>query len=246
MSLAARTAIVTGAAQGIGAAHVRALVGAGADVLVTDVLDEPGQRLCEELGAQTAYQPLDVTTPDAWQAAVARAREVWGRPVTILVNNAGIADPVPFEELTLPRWQRTLDIHLTGSFLGIAAVVADMREAGGGQIVNTASMTASRASNAMAHYIASKHAVIGLTKAAAMDLGEHGIRVNAVQPGFVDTQMMGGAPEELVAGSLPIPRYGRPEEVADLMLYLVERATYTTGAVYAVDGGVTVGERRPD
>jgi 3alpha(or 20beta)-hydroxysteroid dehydrogenase len=244
VSLASRTAIVTGAAQGIGAAHVRALVRAGADVLVTDVSDPVGRELCAGLGTHARYEHLDVTDHAGWEHAVGRAREAWGRPVSILVNNAGIADPVRFDELTRARWQRTIDINLTGSFLGTQAVLADMREAGGGSIVNTTSMTASRASNLMAHYIASKHAVIGLTKATAMDLGEYGIRVNAIQPGFIDTQMMGGAPEELLAGSLPVPRYGRPEEVAELMLYLVDQAAYTTGAVYAVDGGLTLGERR--
>lgn len=199
--LEGRVAIVSGGARGIGAAHVRALAGEGAHVLVGDVREAEGAALAEALGERVRFHRLDVTDEDAWAAAVAAAEDpAWGAgAVTILVNNAGIMDPDPIERLSAERWRRTIDVNLTGHFLGIRAVVPSMRWAGGGAIVNTASMTAEIPVSTLAHYTASKHAVMGLTKAAAMELGPDRIRVNALLPGMIDTPLTATAPQEEMA-----------------------------------------------
>jgi 3alpha(or 20beta)-hydroxysteroid dehydrogenase len=186
--LEGRVAVVSGGARGIGEAHVRALAGEGAHVVIGDVLADEGAALAEQLGERVRFVPLDVTSEADWTAAVATAeQDGWGSgAVTILINNAGIIDPSPIVELSAERWGRTIDVNLTGHFLGIRAVVDSMRGAGGGVIVNTvivntSSMTSEIAVGQLAHYTASKHAIAGLTKAAALELGGDGIRVNSLR-----------------------------------------------------------------
>lgn len=237
--LEGKTAIVTGGARGIGAAHCRALVGAGASVVIADVLREEGEGLAAELGPRAAFTFLDVTDRDQWQQCVDVALGLGS--LDILVNNAGINHPTPIVDMAPETWDRVLAVNLTGHFNGIQAVTPAMRRAGGGSIVNTASITAVIPPSQLAPYVASKMAIIGLTQIAALELGAYGIRVNALQPGYTDTPMMAGGDEEAITGTMPIRRYGRPEEVADMMLYLVTRATYTTGSVLAVDGGAVAG-----
>jgi 3alpha(or 20beta)-hydroxysteroid dehydrogenase len=240
--LEGRVAIVSGGARGIGAAHVRALAAEGAHVVVGDVLEQEGAALAHELGERVRFAPLDVTSEVAWADAVALAEdESWGAgSVTVLVNNAGIMDPGPVAELSPERWRRTIDVNLTGHFLGIRAVVPSMRRAGGGSVVNTSSMTAQIAVGQLSHYTASKHAIVGLTKAAALELGKDGIRVNALLPGMIRTVLTAGAPEEMAAG-YPVPRFGTPEEVAQTMLFIVCDATYASGNSFPVDGGILSG-----
>src|SRR5690242_950721 len=159
--LEGRVAIVSGGARGIGAAHVRALIGEGAHVVIGDVLADEGTSLAQQLGERARFVKLDVTSEADWAAAVAAAdQDDWSPgPVTILINNAGIMDPSPIGELSAERWRRTIDVNLTGHFLGIHAVVNSMRRAGGGVIVNTSSMTSEIAVSQLAHYTASKHAI---------------------------------------------------------------------------------------
>ncbi|HEY5332599.1 MAG TPA: SDR family oxidoreductase [Solirubrobacteraceae bacterium] len=234
-------ALVSGGARGIGAAHVRALVGEGARVVIGDVLEAEGAALAAELGGEWArFAALDVTDEAAWASAVAAAEE-WGDPVTILVNNAGVLDPDPIVELSAQRFRRTIDVNLTGHFLGIRAVVPSMRRAGGGVIVNTSSMTSEIAVGHLAHYTASKHAIAGLTKTAALELGEYAIRVNSLHPGMIRSAMTEGAPEEQMSAKYPLRRFGTPEEVARTMLFIVCDATYASGAAFAVDGGILAG-----
>jgi 3alpha(or 20beta)-hydroxysteroid dehydrogenase len=241
--LEGRLAIVSGGARGIGAAHVRALVGEGAHVLIGDVLADEGVALADDLGGRARFGTLDVTSEADWTAAVAAAeQDGWSPgPVTILINNAGIMDPSPIAELSAERWRRTIDVNLTGHFLGIRAVVNSMRRAGGGVIVNTSSMTSEIAVSQLAHYTASKHAIAGLTKAAALELGGDGIRVNSLHPGMIRTAMTEGAPEEQMAAKYPLRRFGTPEEVARTMLFIVCDATYATGDAFPVDGGILAG-----
>ncbi|GAB3615565.1 glucose 1-dehydrogenase [Okibacterium endophyticum] len=235
-----RIAVVSGGARGLGAAHAAALVDAGARVLIGDVRDDDGHATARSLGSAALYAHLDVTDERSWADAVAAAERHWNSDVTVLVNNAGVNEPQPLMDLTLAAWQRTLDINLTGHFLGIQAVVPSMIRAGGGSIVNTSSMVATLAVSDLAHYTASKTAIVGLTKVAALELGAHGIRVNCLQPGFIDTAMMEGAPREQLTRDLPVPRYGRADEVAEMMVAIV-RSTYSTGSAFAVDGGVVAG-----
>jgi 3alpha(or 20beta)-hydroxysteroid dehydrogenase len=238
--LEGRTAIVTGGARGIGAAHCRALADHGVRVVIADVLRDEGEALAAEIGEQARFALLDVTDRAQWSHCVQNSLE-FGGELDILVNNAGINLPSPLEEMPPETWDRVLGVNLTGHFNGIQAVVPSMRRAGGGSIVNTASITAVIPPSLLAPYVASKMAIVGLTQIAALELGQYGIRVNALQPGYIDTPMMAGGDEAGITGSMPIRRYGRPEEVADMMIYLVSRATYTTGSVLAVDGGAVAG-----
>ena len=241
--LEGRVAIVSGGARGIGEAHVRALAGEGAHVVIGDVLGDEGSALAGQLGDRVRFVSLDVTSEADWSAAVAAAeQDGWGpAAVTILINNAGIIDPSPIGELSAERWRRTIDVNLTGHFLGIRAVVQSMRRAGGGVIVNTSSMTSEIAVSQLAHYTASKHAIAGLTKAAALELGSDGIRVNSLHPGMIRTAMTEGAPEERMAAKYPLRRFGTPEEVARTMLFIVCDATYASGDAFPVDGGILAG-----
>jgi 3alpha(or 20beta)-hydroxysteroid dehydrogenase len=234
--LQGRVAIVTGGARGIGAAHVRALAGEGAQVVIGDVLESEAAALAAELGDRVRAVRLDVTSEEDWAAAVAGAG-----PVTILINNAGVMDPAPIRDLSAERWRRTIDVNLTGHFLGIRAVAPAMERAGGGVIVNTSSMTSEIAVSRLAHYTASKHAIAGLTKAAALELGQLGIRVNSLHPGMIRTAMTEGAPEAQMAARYPLGRFGEPDEVARTMLFIVCEATYATGDAFPVDGGIMAG-----
>lgn len=241
--LSKRTALVSGGAGGIGAAHVRALVKNGAKVVFGDIDVAQGTALAAELGEAARFVRLDVTQPADWTIAVEAAEDpTWGNGhVDVLVNNAGISVPRLLEDMSAEQWQKTIDVNLTGHFHGIAAVIQSMKEAGGGAIVNTSSMTATVPVTKLAHYVSTKMAIEGLTKVAALELGKYGIRVNSLHPGFIDTAIMEGASEEDVAGHLPMPRYGRPEEVAEMMIYIVAKATYSTGSQFSVDGGVVAG-----
>ena len=241
--LEGRLAIVSGGARGIGAAHVRALAGEGAHVVIGDVLADDAAALAQTFGERVRAIPLDVTSEADWEHAVSAAEaEGWAPgPVTILVNNAGILDPEPIDRLSAERWRRTIDVNLTGHFLGIRAVIPSMRRAGGGVIVNTSSMTSEIAVATIAHYTASKHAIAGLTKAAALELGPDNIRVNSLHPGVIRTAMTDGAPEEQMSAKYPMRRFGTPEEVAATMLFIVCDATYATGGAFPIDGGIMAG-----
>ena len=232
-------AIVTGAARGMGESHVRGLVAAGARVVATDVLDDLGAALADELGDSVMYRHLDVTDEAAWSEVVADAEATWG-PVGVLVNNAGIVMFGSIVDLTVEQFQRTLDINLTGVFLGMHCVAPSMKRAGGGSIVNISSTAGLQGYANLGAYVASKWGVRGLTKTAALELGAFGIRVNSIHPGPIRTPMLGGLRDDLGAGQ-PIPRVGEPSEVTAMMLFMVREATYSTGHEFIIDGGVTVG-----
>lgn len=234
-----KTALISGGSRGMGAAHARALVAEGARVVLGDILDEDGARLAADLGAAARFVHLDVTQPDQWQAAVATAVDAFGK-LDVLVNNAGIVNGNTLQEFALADWQRILDINLTGTFLGMQAAVAPMTAAGGGSIVNISSVEGVRGSPGMYGYVASKFGVRGLTKAAALELAPHRIRVNAVLPGMVRTPMTAGFPEDIL--QIPLGRAADAEEVAACVLFLAsDESSYSTGADFLVDGGLTVG-----
>jgi 3alpha(or 20beta)-hydroxysteroid dehydrogenase len=239
VSLDGVVAIVTGAARGMGEAHVRGLVDAGARVVATDVLDDLGTALADELGDSVMYRHLDVTDEVAWNEVVAEAEATWG-PVGVLINNAGIVMFGSIVDLTAEQFQRTLDINLTGVFLGMHCVVPSMKRAGGGSIVNISSTAGLQGYANLGAYVASKWGVRGLTKTAALELGAFGIRVNSIHPGPIRTPMVAGLSDDLASGA-PIPRIGEPSEVTALMLFIVQEATYSTGHEYIIDGGATVG-----
>ncbi len=248
--LEGKVALVTGAARGQGEAIARLFVAEGARVLVTDVLAE-GAAVAHELGDAAAWAPLDVTDQGAWQAAVQACVNHFGR-LDILVNNAGIGiPPVPIEEETVEGHHRILDVNLTGVWLGMRAVIPQMTAQHAGSIVNTSSIDGLAGTAGMASYAASKFAVTGLTRTTALEVGRHGIRVNSVHPGVIDTPMLDAAPAEVRAkldrmmARQPIARTGTAREVALAVLFLAsDEASYCTGAALPVDGGHLAGPYR--
>jgi 3alpha(or 20beta)-hydroxysteroid dehydrogenase len=224
----------------MGAEHVRGLVGAGAKVLATDVLDDEGRALADELGESVMYRHLDVTDAEEWETVVAQAEEAWG-PVKVLVNNAGIVMFGPIDTLSPSDWQRTIDINLTGVYLGMHFVVPSMKRAAGGAIVNISSTAGLQGYANLGAYVASKWGVRGLTKTAAIELGPSNIRVNSIHPGPIRTPMIDGVDLSMVEGQ-PIARVGEPEEVTAMLLFILQDATYSTGHEFVIDGGTIIGQ----
>ncbi|WP_432186171.1 SDR family NAD(P)-dependent oxidoreductase [Streptomyces sp. Tue6028] len=248
-----RVVIVTGAARGQGEQEARLFVAEGARVVLADVLDDQGEALAKEIGAR--YVHLDVSSEDDWRAATAAAKDAYGH-VDGLVNNAGILRFNELVDTPLEEFQQIVQVNQVGVFLGIKTVALEIAAAGGGTIVNTASYTGLTGMAWVGAYAATKHAIVGLTRVAALELAAKGIRVNAVCPGAVDTAMSNPAqldpdadPEETSAALdqlyrklVPLGRVGRPEEVARLALFLTgDDSSYITGQPFVIDGGWLAG-----
>jgi 3alpha(or 20beta)-hydroxysteroid dehydrogenase len=236
-----KVVLVTGAARGQGAAAVRACVAEGARVLAADVRDDQGKALADELGGGVEYVHLDVASEDDWAQVVGAV----GR-LDVLVNNAGVLHFSAIADTRLADYERVVRINQIGTFLGMRAVVPAMREAGGGSIVNVSSIEGLAAAPFLVAYAASKFAIRGMTKVAAMELGQHGIRVNSVHPGMIDTDMVrdaaGGAELDLtpIGRKVALRRVGRPDEIARLVVFLAsDESSYCTGAEFVADGGAT-------
>jgi len=240
--LEGKVALVTGAARGQGEAEVRLFAAEGAKVVAADVRVEEGERLAAELGDDVLFVRLDVADEAAWAAAVAATLERFGT-LNVLVNNAGIGHTAPFEQHTLADYERVIAVNQTGVFLGMRSVIGPMRDAGGGSIVNISSGAGLRATKYMVAYAASKYAVTGMTAAGALELARHGIRVNSIHPGVVDTPMLGeffDAADNALVRATPMRRMARPEEIANVALFLAsDESSYMTGAHVPVDGGIT-------
>ncbi|GAA1703199.1 glucose 1-dehydrogenase [Microcella alkalica] len=233
-----RVALITGGARGMGAAHARLMVEEGATVVITDVLDDEGAALAEEIGA--VYHRLDVTDEDAWASVVSSVHAEQGA-ISILINNAGVVGFSPIATATTEEWNRVIGINLTGTFFGMRAVIESMSSAGDGVIINISSTAGIQGYSNLSAYVASKWGVRGLTKSAALDLGHRGIRVVSIHPGPIRTPMTDGFGDEMTQ-SQPIARFGESEEVAKLALFLAADATYSTGTEFIIDGGATVGQ----
>ena len=246
--LEGRVAIVTGAAQGIGAACAERLAADGAAVALWDVDDTLGQTVAQGLlgrGARAVYCHCDVSRAESVEAALAATREALG-PVDALVNNAGIFRAADFLDITEADWDAVMAVNLKGAFLVGQAVARDMVRQGGGAIVNMSSVNGVLAIPSIASYNASKGGVDQLTRVMALALADHGIRVNAVAPGTIATELARQAvlgsdqARQRILSRTPLKRLGEPAEIADACAFLLSSASsYMTGSIVYVDGGRT-------
>jgi 3alpha(or 20beta)-hydroxysteroid dehydrogenase len=244
--LEGKVALISGAARGQGASHARHFVAEGARVVLGDVLDDLGAEVAAELGNAAAYVHLDVSDENDWRKAVDTATSTFGQ-LNVLVNNAGILRTAPLADTTVEDYMTVVTVNQVGCFLVMRSVIGAMKAAGGGSIINTSSVAGLQGVQGVIAYVASKYAIRGMTKAAAMELGHSGIRVNAVYPGSIDTPMVSGeefagVDQDALYAALPIPRIGQPEDVSHLMVFLAsDEAAYCAGGEYTVDGGLMCG-----
>ena len=236
-----KVVLISGGARGQGAAEARLLVADGARVIIGDVLEQEGKQLAAELGAAAVFIRQDVTSEADWAAAVDAAVSSGG--LHGMINNAGIFIPRPLMETDTALFERHVRINQLGCFLGMKAVVPAMKRSGGGSIVNISSVAGLRGSPQAFAYSATKWALRGMTKAAAIDLAADGIRVNSVHPGPIDTEMLTVRTREENARRLqqvPMKRMGTAEEVAKLVAFLLsDESAYMSGAEISIDGGVS-------
>jgi len=245
-----KVALITGGASGLGRAAARLLAERGARVVVADVDDEGGAATvtdCKAAGSEALYVRTDVTEDAQVAAAVAAAVDTWGR-LDVAMNNAGINGPTKFiADYTPEEWNRVLAVNLNGIFHGIRHEVPQMIKQGGGAIVNTSSGAGLVGFPMLPAYVASKHAVLGLTKAAALAYVRDGVRINAVCPGSTRTPLLEGfmaqSPEieRAMEQSAPIGRLARPDEIAEAMVWLCsDAASFVVGHAFSVDGGAVI------
>lgn len=236
-----KVAIVTGGARGMGESHVRRFVEEGAKVVFTDINEEVGEKLSSELGDNALFVKHDVTDEAGWQEVIEKTEAAFG-PVNVLVNNAGISMSKSIFDMSVEDYKKIIDINQVSVFLGIKAVLPSMQKAEGGSIVNISSMNG--IVGGAVGYTDSKFAVRGLTKAAALQVGHLGVRVNSVHPGVIETPMVteGDAVEQIkqFAKQIPLRRMAQSEEVTNMVLFLAsDEASYSTGSEFIIDGGMT-------
>jgi 3alpha(or 20beta)-hydroxysteroid dehydrogenase len=242
-----KVALITGGARGMGKSHVRHFVAEGARVVFGDVLDDRGAAVAAGLGEQACrYLHHDVTSEDDWAGAVALAVDAFGK-LDVLVNNAGVLAFAAIADMPLADFRRILEVNAVGCWLGMKAVIDPMTKAGGGSIVNISSIEGFTGAAGLSAYSASKFAVRGMTKVAAQELGQFGIRVNSVHPGGVLTRMIIESGGERADGaafmrSVPLARFAEPVEISRLVAYLAsDESSYSTGSEFTADGGLLSG-----
>jgi 3alpha(or 20beta)-hydroxysteroid dehydrogenase len=245
-----KVVIITGAARGIGAAAARLFAGEGASLMLADVLTEPLRDVAEDIGDRAAYSVTDVADEASVRELVEQTVSRFGR-IDVALLNAGIEGQVkPIGEYPTEIFDKVMAVNVRGVWLGLKYVMKSM-DATGGSIVITSSTSGIRATPNLSAYTASKHAVIGLMRSAAIEGASKRIRVNTVNPSPIDTPMiaalesmrgLSGRNDQPMARATPLGRYGRPEEVANIMLFLAsDESSFCTGGVYMVDGGVSAG-----
>lgn len=241
LALDGRVALVTGAARGQGEAEARLLAARGASVVLCDVLDDEGRAVAESIGGAARYVHLDVADSASWRDAVASCERL-----DVLVNNAGIIRTGSVESMAEADYVEVFRINQLGCFLGMQAAIPALRASGNASIVNVSSLAGMTGVVNTVAYGATKWAIRGMTKTAALELGHDGIRVNSVHPGSIDTPMVRAGFEHLdvdaIHASLPVPRQGRVEDVAEVVAFLASDASaYMTGTELVVDGGSLAG-----
>jgi meso-butanediol dehydrogenase/(S,S)-butanediol dehydrogenase/diacetyl reductase len=247
--LEGRVAVITAAGAGIGAATAHRLAREGARVVVADLSGRRAEAVAAEISGsrgRAEWLKMDAADPAGVQAAVGRALDAFGR-LDVMVNNAGHAEVAPLHEISLESWNRVLAVTLTGAFLGMKYCLPVMRRQGKGVIVNTASISGTAGDHGLSSYNAAKAGVINLTRSAAIENARHGIRVNCVCPGTIDTRapdLLGGARADEVrreqATATPMGRMGQADEIASVICFLAsDEASFITGAALVVDGGLT-------
>ena len=248
--LAGKVALVTGGAQGIGEAIVRKLAEHGATVIIGDIQEEKARQVAGSIGKSVSFQPLDVTDPESWSAALDSIAKEFGG-LDVLVNNAGNGCGGPIEHQDVAEHNAIVDLNLNGVWLGIRAAVPMLAERGSSSIVNISSIDGLAGVAGLSTYVATKFAVTGMTKALALELGDKGIRVNSVHPGIVDTthdRAMHPAAMERLQKAIdrqPIKRMARAEEIANAVLFFAsDESSYCTGSELLVDGGHLAGPYR--
>lgn len=237
-----KVAIITGAAQGMGAVHAKKFIDEGAKVILTDLNENKGQEIKKLLGDDAIFIKHDVSNEEDWKMVIQKAEEAFG-PVHILVNNAGVTNAKSISDTTSEDYMRVVRINQLSVFLGIKTIIPSMEKAGIGSIVNISSLNGLIAGTVC--YTDTKFAVRGLTKVAAVELVDKNIRVNSVHPGVTATPMIiqedtRASVEEFTRMQVPMRRVATPEEVANLVLFVAsDESTYSTGSEFVADGGVT-------
>jgi NAD(P)-dependent dehydrogenase (short-subunit alcohol dehydrogenase family) len=249
--VAGKVAMVTGSGAGIGRATALKFAEEGAKVVVSDVNLKGGEEtvsMIKNAGGEAVFIEADVSDPAAVNALVAQALKAFGK-LDCACNNAGIEGKIaPLTDQTIEDYESVMSINLRGTFLCLQAEIRHMLTSGGGSIVNLASVAGLIGFSGLSPYVASKHGVNGLTKNAALEYGEAGIRVNSICPGGIDTRMLDSLADQATAGAQtsqemmnplhPIGRIGKPEEVAELIVWLCSsKASFVTGANIPIDGG---------
>ena len=253
-SFKGKTVLITGAARGMGAAHARGFAAEGANVVVTDINEEQGRAIADELGDRGLFIKLDVRSASDWEEAVTETERHFS-PISVLVNNAGILVPhALIEHGDVEDWNNVISTNLTGQYLGIRAATPSLRRAGGGAIVNIASTTSHIGTSFISAYSTSKWGVRGLTQTAALELARDNIRVNSVSPGVVNTPFIteplrpGEAPvaESIHPEMFAVKRMGDPKEITRVVMFLAsDDSAFISGSDYLIDGGLMIGPSVP-
>lgn len=238
-----KVAVITGGAQGIGRATCERFVRDGASVVIADVADEAGAKLAEALGDKAVFVHTDVTDADSAAAAMQAAVDHFGG-LDVVVNNAGITRDATLKKMTGDQFDAVINVNLKGVYLCTQAAVPLLEARGGGAILNAASVVAHNGNFGQTNYVATKAGVIGMTKTWARELGRKGIRVNAVAPGFIATEMVLTVPEKVLdglRGKTPLGTLGQPDDIAAAYAFLAsDDAAFITGTCLNVDGGLVL------
>ena len=238
-----KVCIVTGGGRGIGQATAEKFIGESATVIIADFDEATGTATAEYLGDQCSFVKTDVSQSESVQSLIKRVKADH-ESIDVIVNNAGILQDQTLEKMDEEEFDKVIQVNMRGVYLCTKYAAEVMREQGSGVILNASSVVARFGNFGQTNYVASKAGLEGMTKVWARELGKHGIRVNAVAPGFIKTDMIAGMPEKIIKmmeDKVPLKRWGKPEDVADLYCFLAsDEASYISGVILPVDGGVVV------